>query len=108
MLFDGGERKMFKLYDTAFKVGFCVNILIFTVLNINDYFEALAEDKRLKSIGISFSGSSGIAWGFPYDWIGFGLFGFSVLNIVIIAFCGFILGLIFKFVWSKIAPKKLR
>lgn len=99
---------MFKIYDTAFKVGFCVNILVFAVLNVVSYFEALAEDKRLKSIGINFSGSFGIAWGFPFEWIGYGLFGFSLLNIVTIAFCSFTLGFVFKFVWSKIAPKKLR
>ena len=40
---------MFKLYDTAFKIGFIFNILIFLILNIVSFNIELAKDKQLKA-----------------------------------------------------------
>jgi hypothetical protein len=96
----------FKLYDTAFKIGFVFNILIFVGLNFISYKRAIIEEKQLLASGIDLSPCCiGPSWGFPFDMTRFETFS---LNFVIIAFCGFIVGLIFKFVWSKFTSKQLK
>ena len=82
---------MFKLYDMAFKIGFGFNILIFIVLNIVNYNRAIEKWARSE-----FSGYTPI-WGFPFYMAHWGTFS---LNILIIVACGFIMGLIFRFVWQ--------
>ena len=94
----------FKLYDTAFKMGFGLTVLVFVILNILSYSNAVAEIKDWKASGIDFGEMSPI-WGFPYDMTNPYLFAVNALIIVV---CGFIAGLIFKFMWSKFSSKKLR
>ena len=93
---------MFKLYDTAFKIGFIFNILIFLILNIVSFNIELAKDKQLKADGISFSPPTQFSWGFPFDMTHYEFFS---LNLLIISSCGFLVGLIFRFGWSKLNPK---
>ena len=86
---------MFKLYNTTFKVGFCVNILVFLILNSVSYWiERLKYENSL----IHFTPDWGFNWGFPFDMTRYETFS---LNILIITVCGFIVGLIFRFIWSK-------
>ena len=99
---------MYKLYNKAFKVGFGVNILIFVILNIISFIVSYNKymDRETKFA------HDGYSWGFPFvmyeDFtgyptsnIGFSLEG-TVLNTFIIAGCGFVLGLLFRFTWSKL------
>ncbi len=96
---------MYKVYDTAFKFGVGVTILIFSTLNLISYSLAIREDTNRKANGIEFSNCCfGPSWGFPFDMTDFTPFSF---NIFTIAGCGFILGFVFKFVWSKISSSSL-
>lgn len=95
---------MFKLYDTAFKIGFGITVLVFVILNILNYLSEIAQIKLWKSSGIDFGEGKPI-WGFPFDMTN--PYTFAV-NILIIVVCGFIAGLIFKFVWSKFTSKQLK
>ena len=102
---------MSKIYDIAFRMGVLFNVLLFTVLNVvsfklaeNDYLRRLAEYERSET-RISF-GVSWDSWGIPFDWTtkyfmieGAG----TILNIIIMAACGFAFGFLFKLVWSKIS-----
>lgn len=95
---------MFKLYDTAFKIGFSLTVLVFVILNTLSYLSEIAQIKLWKSGGIDFGEGQPI-WGFPYDMTNPYLFA---VNIFIIVVCGFIEGLIFRFVWSKFKEKSLK
>lgn len=97
----------FKLYDTAFKVGFGLTVLVFVILNLISYFTT--EDEFVKR---GFNPPIGAKWGFPLavaNHSGWEIepLSFSI-NVFIIVGCGFIIGLIFKFVWSKFREKSLK
>ena len=81
---------MFKLYDTAFKIGFVLTAIICLILNIIDYIESLSPER---------------IWGFPIRMTDPFIFS---LNVFIIAGIAFVVGLIFKFIWSKFKSKELR
>jgi hypothetical protein len=92
---------MFKLYDTAFKIGFAFNILIFVVLNSVSFITANYEYANRK---IDFSPCCiGPIWGFPFDMTRYETFS---LNVLIIAACGFVSGVVFKALWLKIRSQK--
>ena len=83
----------FKLYDTAFKIGFVLTIIICLVLNFYSiYTHDLGETIfHLVSTG-----------GFPFSmfegeraWIG------VLANLIAIVFLSSCVGLIFRFVWKK-------
>lgn len=93
---------MFKLYDKAFKVGFCFNILIFVILNIISCANAYYKDAQS---GIHFSNYFGPSWGFPFEMTDYVFFS---VNIFIIAGCGFVVGLLFRYIWSKMGKQGLR
>lgn len=110
------ETKQFPqntFYNKAFKIGFWTNILLFGVLNYLNYLMAFNEYLNRK---IRFS-VDGYVCGFPFriyehiiaypNRIGF-VFEGIVLNIFIAVVCGFIMGSIFKFIWSKFTSKKLK
>jgi hypothetical protein len=93
---------MYRLYDEVFKTGFVVNLSIFALANIVDYLEAQNQyDLRIREPN-AFSPAPGFpAWGVPFSWSGYN-FGFVadglVLNFIAIAACGFLIGLIFRYV----------
>lgn len=102
---------MSKVYTIAFRMGVLFNVVLFTALNTISFIAAESEYlqrqiERERS-GISFPCCDGIgSWGFPFDWTekhsiieGAG----AILNIIIVAACGFAFGFLFKFVWSKIS-----
>ena len=101
------ETEMSKLYNKAFKVGFCVNILIFVILNIISFI--VSYNKYMNRETKFFP--SGYSWGVPFELhryfighpsdIGFSLEG-TVLNTIVIASCGFALGLLFRFLAQNI------
>ena len=101
---------MSKLYDNSFKIGVAFNILLFTVFNIYSYWANYLDHQEYLTRSIGMSGRFGfINWGFPFKWnetyfryTGEGV----VFNGLVIAFCGFLLGFMFKFIWSKIASQK--
>ena len=92
---------MLKLYDTAFKIGFCANALIFVILNAVSYWVGRL---KYKNSPIHFTPDLGFGWGFPFEMTRYETFS---LNILIIAVCGFIVGLFFRFVWSKFRKSNL-
>jgi len=93
---------MFKLYDTAFKIGFAFNILIFLILNLISFTAANYEYANRK---IDFSPCCrGPRWGFPFDMTN--EYTFS-LNVLIIAACGFVSGVVFKALWLKFKSTKM-
>ena len=98
------KDEKFKLYDTTFKIGFGLTVLAFVILNILSYQNAVAEIKDWKSSGIDFGEMQPI-WGFPFDMTNPFIFAVNTLIIVV---CGFIVGLIFKLVWSKFQEKSLK
>ena len=102
---------MYKVYDRAFKVGFCANILIFVILNIISLIVAIYESQKTLRLELYVVDSCLYQdWGFPLEMSNcFGLNPYSIIiNIFFIVICGLILGLIFRFVWSKIKARSLR
>lgn len=95
---------MFKLYDTAFKIGFGLTVLVFVILNIISYLKVVGWTLDNKFSGdVTLHGSP--LWGFPIEMnVLLGL----VINFLIIAFCSFLVGLIFRFIWSKFQEKSLK
>ncbi len=99
---------MSKIYDIAFRMGVLFNILLFTILNIVSYKIAEDEVARKQAEIISFAPCCRIKWGIPFDWDAkyFVIEGAgAIFNIIIIAFCAFAFGFLFKFVWSKISQR---
>lgn len=96
---------MFKLYDTAFKVGFCLFTLHFLYFNLISYIN------RYEWVRLEIRGPD---WGYPLFLVSsdgnwntqIEIFGL-VFNLVFYIVGSFITGLIFRFVWSKIKPQGL-
>ena len=99
---------MSKFYNKYFLIGFCTNILMFVVLNIIDYFVATNKYDPNRVL----SHDTGPTWGVPFSMFGVFYIGFSstalYLNIFIVILLSFIMGLIFKSVWSKLKVRSLR
>src|SRR3712207_321621 len=97
----------------AFKIGFWSGIFLFVVLNLLSY--ELSRHKY-DTLPIKFADAGGYEMGFPftlYVW-SFGYpFNFYfvwsglIADILIALVFSFVLGLIFKFVWSKSASRRL-
>lgn len=98
---------MFKLYDTVFKIGFWSSISIFLILNITSIiltqFGYINNNYKLIE---HFNNSEG---GFPFQmidqpwaWV------IVVVNITFAVFFSFVVGLIFRFGWSKFKTKQLK
>lgn len=86
--------------NTAFDLGFWIGILLFIGVNVYGFNENPARLDDI-SFGIPFSIQDG---GYLFeDVIWLGLFG----DILFAIFFSLILGLVFKFVWSKIFPPHL-
>jgi hypothetical protein len=108
---------MSKIYNIAFRMGVSLNILLFTMLNVisfklaeNDYIRRRMEWEK-SEIKFSGGGPSLGGWGLPFDWNAkyFVIEGAgAILNIIIMAACGFAFGFLFKFVWKKFTAKRLR
>ncbi len=88
--------------ETTFNIGFTIGILLFIGLN----FYSL--DANYGGCIDCFGES-----GFPFSWMDRGWFLQRILwfglivDILITIISSFILGLVFRFVWLKIAPQKL-
>lgn len=94
---------MYQLYDKDFKIGFAISTVYFLVENVKSYFDGVAKYKERRLHGPSFSGNNDyFPWGYPFE-------GSDVhihsLNIVVIALCGFLAGLTFRFISQKISKK---
>jgi hypothetical protein len=93
--------------NTAFKVGFVAAILIFIFLNYLSFVSNECSE-WIDDCGWSF--------GFPFNlYMEGGFISFKeilwlglIADIFIAITFSFALGLVFRFVWSKIAPRKLR
>lgn len=94
----------FKLYDMAFFVGLLSTVAVFATLNVISYRNAVAWINEYNSRGANFGEMQPI-WGFPYNMTNPLTFA---INILIIAFCGLVMGLIFRFIWSKFQEKSLK
>jgi len=96
---------MSKIYNKAFKVGFCINILIFVILNFISFIVSSNEYANRK---IKFA-PSGYSWGFPFGWDEIFLDSMFVrggmLNFLVMIFCGFILGFLLKPILSEILSR---
>ena len=91
---------MSKIYDKAFKAGVWFNILLFGFSNVVSFWLAYREYAIMQP---KFAPAS-FDWGFPFKWDknNFGITGDGVfLSGLIIAFCGFLRGFLFKFIWAK-------
>lgn len=66
---------MFKLYNTAFKVGFCINLLVFIILNSVSYW---VERWKYENELIHFTPDWGFGWGFPFDMTDFRFFSLNI------------------------------
>lgn len=93
---------MYQLYDREFKKGFGISTLVFLILNVKSYFDSFAEYERSKARRPSFSPATYFSWGYPVE--GFDVF-VPLLNIIIIALCGFLVGLAFRFISQKMSKK---
>ncbi len=110
MLFRLVEMKMSKIYNNAFKVGFLCNILLFVVLNTVS--RNVSYNEYINS-GTYQSHFGEYSWGFPFEmyryYPGYFVDGFTpkgvILNTFVIGFCGFVVGLLFKFIWSKLSSR---
>lgn len=94
---------MYRLYDREFKTGFGVSTAYFLAQNVKSYFDAIEEHRERRVHGPSFSGNNDyFPWGYPFE--GSDVYIHS-LNIVSIALCGFLAGLIFRFISQKMSKK---
>lgn len=91
---------MFKLYDTAFKIGFVLTIIICLILNIYSIYTHELGETIFHPVSIG---------GFPFSmfegegaWIG------VLVNLIAIVFLSSCVGLIFRLVWSKLKLKGLK
>ena len=100
---------MNKVYSKHFVIGFCVNILIFVVLNIIDFVVAKNE---YENSGEHLSHDTGATWGIPFSMFGVFYIGFSPIalcvNILLVIFFSFFMGYIFKFLLPKITSRGLK
>jgi hypothetical protein len=96
------------LKNKAFKLGVLSGVLFFLIANIYSVLPPTRADQVCfdcyESFGFPFVfyESGTISHLSQFIWAG------VVANISIALFAGFILGLIFKFVWSKIAQRRFR
>lgn len=106
-----------KLYNTPFIIGALFTVILFEICNFISYFVALNEyNERLEhwnqeGITGSFLVYMG-NWGFPFYWtkeylpepmVGSGV----IFNLIFLAVCGYIVGLLFRFEWAKNKSQKL-
>lgn len=99
--------KFFK--NTAFKIGLAVGIILFLLLQLYDYILNLRleeEISHLSSLDIDVIRS----WGLPFPmYYGERIFLTGLIgNIVVAIAFSFIPGLVFNFLWSKMAARKLK
>ena len=101
-----------KFYNKPFKVGVLFIIVIFIGFNFVSYFAAYRNHQEYMNREIKFSSVYGFpSWGFPFNWDenfftvidGAG----GIINILIAAFCSFVFGFLFKFIWSKISSRRI-
>jgi hypothetical protein len=101
---------MYKLYNKAFKVGVLFSILLFAIFNLLSYFAAYKRYVEFRNVENNIAPvSRSFRWGFPFDWQGqvFYMTGDSIaLNGLIIAFCSFTFGFLFRFIWLKIISSR--
>ncbi len=96
------ETEEGRLYNRAFKTGFCVSVLVFALLNVIAYLVALRKYQAYVEPEILFApaGRRFPRWGFPFVWDGDN-FGFIedglVLNFICLVVCGFVIGILFRF-----------
>jgi len=94
---------MSKIYDIAFRMGVLFNILLWTFLNLINFFEARNSFLEWENaIGASYLGE--FNWGVPFPM--FMNTYYLVLNTIVYVACGFFFGFLFKFVWSKISQRR--
>ena len=112
MLFRSEKAEMDKLYDKAFKVGFWCNALLFIVVNIISCVATVSEYESKSQLADAGGYSFGFPFeiyrnyiGYPYSEIGFTPFG-VIKNTFFIAGCGFVIGLLSKFIWAKISSRR--
>ncbi len=103
MLFRLEKAEMDKLYNKAFNFGVLFNVLLFSVLNFLSYVVAYWRYLKYGNVDSQLADVGGFpSWGFPLAW---GQGTEDALNFVILAFCGFVFGFLFRFVWSKISSR---
>lgn len=101
---------MFKLYDTAFKVGFSFGILLMVLAN---FYTSFPDGGINRGGAICFDCYE--TWGFPFAMHESGtilhlnqfIWAGVVANISVAIVFSFISGLILRFVWSKFKSKSL-
>ena len=105
---------MSKVYNIAFRMGVLFNVLLWTSLNVvsfksaeSEFLQRQIERERseLKFPCCDYMEN----WGVPFNWTAKYLViegAGTILNIIIIAACGFAFGFLFKFVWSKISHQQ--
>jgi len=103
---------MYKLYNKAFNVGVLFNILLFIVFNLLSYIAAYKRYLEYRNVETKIAPVRRFpSWGFPFSWEGGHFhtiwFADEVLNFLIIAFCGFAFGFLFRFIWSKISSHRV-
>ncbi len=79
------ETEERRLYNRAFKTGFCVSVLVFALLNVIAYLVALRKYQAYVEPEILFApvGRRFPRWGFPFVWDGDN-FGFIEDGLVLI------------------------
>ena len=99
-----------KLYNGAFLIGFLFTAVLFEIANFVAYYIALNKYNKylqnLSQMASSYSLPHFPDWGFPFYWdkdylaapiVGSG----GIFNLIFLAVCGYIVGLLFRFLWSK-------
>lgn len=103
---------MSKIYDSAFKIGVIFSILVFLILN---FISFVISQRDYYASGISGFAHSGYSWGFPFElyrnYFGYphNEIGFTgqgvVLNAFVLVFFSFVIGFLFRFVWSNASAR---
>jgi hypothetical protein len=103
--------EMSKLYDKSFKIGFCLNVLLFIFFNFLSYLSAYESHQQYLNRKIKMAPVFGFPnWGFPFGWnetfpnLMF-VYG-GMLNFLIMIFGGFILGFLLKPIFSEILSRR--
>ncbi len=103
------KSELYKFFkNKAFNIGFVLGIILFVFLQLYDHIRNIRLEEKLSHLsGISISVIW--SWGLPFPMYYWGrIFLIGIIgNIFAAIIFSFVLGLIFKLVWSKIKSQKL-
>jgi len=102
---------MDNLYNKEFKIGFILTILCFTALNVISWMSAHNEYSRVAAVNKIYPAGGSYEWGFPYPSCCYEYYYIAgpgrvdntglVINVALMIFCAFAIGLIVSFLGRR-------